>query len=360
VESPSLWTDLVAYFGKGHLWDIVFLGVLGALALAIKLMDWFGARPGGRRRFSSEGQLHPTVLVTDERLEDVAGLGCDANGNLFAAAGERNMILRVTADGALSAFAGDGEEDSADGPAAQARFDGPEDVVVDSENNVYVAEGGSDRIRAIAPDGRVTTLAGGDDGFADGSGAQAQFDGPCGVAVDGSGNVYVADWGNNRVRVVAPDGTVSTLAGSGAEDFADGPAAQAAFNGPNGVAVDAQGNVFVADSGNHRIRRIDRGGVVSTFAGSGKRKSRDGVGVRASFLFPTHVVCRPSGGLLVIEAGCAGIRRVDGDGKVTTLRFAGTAEPVPDGIACTPDGGAVVSDELGQRLLKISKAELDG
>ena len=355
MDPPSLWTDLVGYFGKGHLWDIVFLGVLGAIALAIKLMDWFGARPGGR---GERIKLHPVVLVTDERLEDAMGLGCNSKGNVFAAGGEGNVILRVTAEGKLSTFAGDGEEESADGPAAQARFDGPEDVVVDSENNVYVAEGGSDRIRAIAPDGRVTTIAGGDDGFADGPGAQAQFDGPCGVAVDASGNVYVADWGNNRVRKITPDGTVSTLAGSGAEDFADGPGAQAAFNGPNAVAVDGQGNVFVADSGNNRIRRIDHNGVVSTFAGSGRKKCRDGVGLRASFFFPAHVVCRPAGGLLVIEAGCAGLRRVDGDGKVTTLRFAATIEAVPDGIACTPDGGAVVSDGLGQRLLKISAAEL--
>jgi sugar lactone lactonase YvrE len=357
VDSPSLWTDIVGYFGKGHLWDLVFLGILGVIALAIKLMDWFGGRPGGR----GEGQLHPVELVTSELLEDVAGLGCDAKGNLFVAGGERNMIFRVTADGKLSTYAGDGEEDSADGPAAQARFDGPEDVVVDAEGNVYVAEGGSDRIRAIATDGRVTTVAGGDDGFADGPGAQAQFDGPAGVAVDQEGNVYVADWGNNRVRKITPDGIVSTLAGNGDEAFADGSGGstgQAAFNGPNGVAVDAQGNVFVADSGNHRIRRIARDGVVSTVAGSGKRKTRDGVGAKASFHFPSHVVCRPSGGLLVIESGCAGIRRVDGDGKVTTLRFAGTAEPVPDGLACTPDGGAVVSDELGQRLLKISAAEL--
>ncbi len=354
MDSPSLWTELVGYFGKGHLWDIVFLGVLGALALAIKLMDWFGGRPGGR----GEGQLHPVELVTNELLEDVAGLGCNAQGDLFVAGGERNLIFKVTADGKLSTYAGDGEEDSADGPAAQARFDGPEDVVVDAEGNVYVAEGGSDRIRAIAPDGMVTTIAGGDDGFADGPGAQAQFDGPTGVAVDEDGNVFVADWGNNRVRKIAPDGIVSTLAGNGDKDFVDGPGGQAAFNGPYAVAVDGKGDVYVADSGNNRIRRIGRDGVVSTFAGSGRHKTRDGVGVRASFLFPTDLICRPSGGLLVVEAGCAGVRRVDGDGRVTTLRFAGTTDALPDGITGTPDGGAVVSDGLGQRLLKISASEL--
>jgi sugar lactone lactonase YvrE len=348
--------DIVSYFGKGHLWDVVFLGVLGAVALAIKLMDWFGPRSLG------VGRLHPVVLVTSDLLEDVAGLAFQADGTLIVAGGETNRILRLTPDGKLSPFAGDGEEDSADGPAAQARFDGPEDVAVDGEGNVYVAEGGSDRIRAIAPDGRVTTIAGGDDGFADGPGAQAQFDGPTAVAVDVAGNVFVADWGNSRVRKIAPDGTVSTLAGNGDETFADGPggpAGAASFNAPGGVAVDTHGNVYVADSANHRIRRIGRDGLVTTFAGNGRRKVRDGAATRASFYYPTHVVCRPSGGLLVLDLGCAGLRRVDADGQVTTLRFAGPgADAVPDGLACARDGSAVVSDASQARLLRISADEL--
>jgi sugar lactone lactonase YvrE len=303
------------------------------------------------------------VVVTSELLEDVEGLTADANGDLFVAGGEKNVILKLTPDGKLSTYAGDGEEGSADGPAAQARFDGPGDVAIDAAGNVYVAEGGSDRIRAISSDGRVTTLAGGEDGFADGPGAQAQFDGPGGVSVDRDGNVLVADWGNNRVRKIAPDGTVSTLAGNGGEGFVDGVGGadgQASFSAPSAVAVDAQGNVFVADSENNRIRRIDRDGVVTTFAGSGKRKSRDGVGVRASFYYPTDVVCRPSGGLLVLEAGCYGVRKVDADGRVTTLLFAGaSADSMPEGIACTPDGGAVISDAMNQRIVRIAAADLD-
>jgi sugar lactone lactonase YvrE len=238
----------------------------------------------------------------------------------------------------------------------------PDDVAVDSQGNVYVSEGGSDRIRAISRDGEVTTLAGGDDGFVDGPGAQAQFDAPAGVAVDREGNVYVADWGNDRVRKISPNGTVSTLAGNGDEGFADGtggPTGQAAFNGPSAVAVDAQGNVYVADSENNRIRRIDRDGVVTTFAGSGKRKSRDGVGLRASFHHPTDVACRPAGGLLVLEAGCFGIRRVDADGRVTTLLFE-ASDWMPEMIVCTPDGGAVLSDAMNHRIVKISAVDLDG
>jgi len=134
--------DLVTYFGKGHLWDLVFLGVLGVVALAIKLMDWFGPRGGTGR------VIRPVPLVDSDLLEDVAGLAFDPQGKLVIAGGETNRILLFAA-GKLAIHAGDGEEDSADGPATEARFDGPGDVAVDVDGNIYVAEGGSDRIRAI-------------------------------------------------------------------------------------------------------------------------------------------------------------------------------------------------------------------
>jgi len=151
-----------------------------------------------------------------------------------------------------------------------AQFYSPYGVAVDSTGNVYVADSGNQRIRKVTPGGVVITLAGwGTLGFADGTGAAAQFNNPNGVAVDSTGNVYIGDTGNQRIRKVTPGGVVSTLAGSGVMGFADGTGAAAKFNYPKGVAVDSTGNVYVADSGNQRIRKVTPGGVVSTLAGSG-------------------------------------------------------------------------------------------
>jgi sugar lactone lactonase YvrE len=145
----------------------------------------------------------------------------------------------------------------ADGPAAEARFQGPRSVAVDGAGNLYVADTGNHCIRVISPAGQVTTLAGAPEpGYVDGQGAQARFSFPAGVAVDAEGNLYVADTANHRIRMITPDGAVTTLAGSGEPGYADGPAGEAQFRAPEGVAVDADGNLIVADTGNHRIRKI--------------------------------------------------------------------------------------------------------
>jgi secreted PhoX family phosphatase len=136
----------------------------------------------------------------------------------------------------------------------------------------------------------VTTLAGsGTSGYADGNGTSASFSFPSGVAVDGSGNVYVADSGNNRIRKITPSGIVTTLAGSGTSGYADGNGTSASFNSPSGVAVDGSGNVYVADWGNNRIRKITPSGIVTTLAGSGSFGSTDGPGNSARFHYPSSL-----------------------------------------------------------------------
>ena len=176
---------------------------------------------------------------------------------------------------------------SADGTGSAARFSSPEGVAVDSAGNVYVADTGNNTIRKVTPGGVVTTLAGlaGSWGSADGTGSAARFDNPYGVAVDSAGNVYVADCYNCTIRKVTPGGVVTTLAGlAGSYGSADGTGSAARFYGPQGVAVDSAGNVYVADTWNHTIRKVTPGGVVTTLAGlAGSYGSADGTGSAARF-----------------------------------------------------------------------------
>src|SRR6195952_5062405 len=163
----------------------------------------------------------------------------------------------------VTPLAGDGRVGWRDGAAAQAQFADAYGLALAPHGTLYVSDAGdSDRIRAVSAGGVVTTLAGGAEGFQDGQGAAARFDTPSGLALDATGNLYVADTGNHAIRKVTPDGVVTTLAGTGAPGWRDGPGAQAQFDGPMGVAIDAAGRVIVADAYNDRIRAIAPDGQV--------------------------------------------------------------------------------------------------
>ncbi len=236
--------------------------------------------------------------------------------------------------GVVSTLAGSGTGGFADGAGAQAQFYNPGGVAVDGAGNLYVADGTNHRIRKVSPAGVVSTLAGsGTGGFADGAGAQAQFYYPGGVAVDGAGNVYVADGSNHRIRKVTAAGVVSTLAGSGSGGFADGAGAQAQFYDPTGVAVDGAGTVYVADRDNNRIRKVTAAGAVSTLAGSGTAGFADGAGALAKFTFPVDVAVDKAGSIFVADGACGRfdygnwdnfrIRKVTASGVVSTLAGSG-------------------------------------
>lgn len=228
---------------------------------------------------------------TAAQFSDPLGIAVDANGNVYVADGRNNRIRKITPSGVVTTVAGSGVQGCADGTGTAAQFSYPTGITVDSSGNLYVTDVlNCDGIRKITPAGVVTRLAGGTRGYADGTGAAAQFNQPYGIAVDAAGNVYVADNNNNNVRKVTPSGVVTTIAGSTSTTYgyADGTGTSALFNFPCGIAVDSSGTLYVADSGNARIRKITSGGVVTTIAGSGTQGYADGVGTSAQFQFPAN------------------------------------------------------------------------
>jgi sugar lactone lactonase YvrE len=263
---------------------------------------------------------------------------------------------------ALALLAGDmGSSGNVDGVRAAARFAGPGDMAIDGAGDIYVADFSNHKIRKITPEGAVTTLAGtGARGSADGIGTAAGFFLPAGVATDGAGNVYVADTHNNTIRkiVLAPEGVVTTLAGGvGSPGSDDGTGTAARFAFPQGMATDRAGNIYVADNENHTVRKITPEGVVTTF-----------VGVAAHLILPSSVATDSADNVYVTSAGDHTIRKVTPTGVVTTLAgtagFSGSADGTgvaasfnfPSGVAVDGAGNVYVADTGNHTIRKITPA----
>ena len=266
------------------------------------------------------------------------GVAFDGQGNVYVADTFNNRIQVIAPSGDTTTFAGGtdtgGDADGTGGPAGTARFSGPTGVAVDGQGNVYVADSNNHRIRVIAPNGDTTTLAGnGSQGYQDGTGGRngtAMFVNPAGLAVDSQGNVYVADVSLQRIRVVAPNGDTTTLAGNGTQGFVDGTGGAngtAEFSAPWGVALDSRGNLYVADRDNERIRRVSPSGATSTFAGNGTQGYVDGTGGAngtTEFGYPYGVAVDAQGNVLVAEADNDRIRVISPSGDTSTLAGNGT------------------------------------
>ena len=228
------------------------------------------------------------------------------------------------------------------GDGSPTTLSDPFGVVIGEDGTVYFADAGnSNLIRKISPEGVVTTFAGGSEGFADGAGTQASFNTPSGLAIDTEGNLYVADTGNNRIRKITVEGIVTTVAGDGNAGYADGPAAQARFNGPISVALDKQTNLYVADTYNDRIRKISTDGQVTTIA------------TTALFDTPCGLVVASDGSVIVADTGNRQLRKITPDGNVSTVTV-NTDLSRPLGLAITHDNFLYVTDLDRSNLIQVA------
>lgn len=312
------------------------------------------------------------------RLNGPTGLAVDSAGNVYFVEGSIGSgsgltsgdfrVWKLGTDGFLNVIAGDGQESySGDGgPAAIAQVNAPAGMAVDSKGNVYFADTDNNRIRMISRNGTVTTVAGfGEAGYAgDGERATAALlNHPMGVAVDAYGDIFIADTGNSRIRQIDVTGTITTVAGNGnAGLFGDGgDALHAAIHAPRSVAVDPAGNLYIADTLDNRIRIVTTDGIINTFAGKGKGFGGDGgAAVDALFNFPSSVALDGSGNVYVADQGNSRVRKISTSGTITTVAGADNGLP-GDGIQATsaqlgsPQGVAV--DQAGN--LYISDGSLN-
>ena len=273
-------------------------------------------------------------------------LAVDGSGNLYVADPRNHRIRRIDAEGVITTIAGTGERGFGGdgGPATEAQFDYPTGLAVDGSGNLYVADPRNHRIRRIDAEGVITTIAGtGERGFGGDGGpaTEAQLNFSWQLALDGSGNLFVADYGNHRIRRIDAEGVITTIAGTGERGFGGdgGPATEAQLNFPEGLAVDGSGNLYVADSLNYRIRRIDAEGVITTIAGTGGRgfSGDGGPAAEAQFAYPSGLALDGSGNLYVAVPSNHRIRRIDAEGVITTI--AGSGPPAVFNGGYSGDGG---------------------
>ena len=305
--------------------------------------------------------------TTSALFSTPAAIVSDSGGNLYVADSQNHAIRKIGTNGWVSTFVGDGgTAGSGDGSGTQAKFDTPAGIAIDLAGNLFVSDTGNHTIREITAAGVVTTIAGmaGQSGFTNGIGTNARFNSPLGMVVATNGTIYVADCGNHLIRAISPDGAVTALAGN-PETWGsnDGAGSSARFSGPVGLALDNQGNLFVSDSNNHTIRKITPGGIVATWAGVPEVDGcMDGDRLTARFSKPAELALDKGGNLFVADSFNHVIRKISSDGKVTTVTgvagFPGSADGIngqarlfnPYGLAILPDGALVVADAYNELI----------
>jgi sugar lactone lactonase YvrE len=334
--------------------------LLGFLALAT-LGSCSGGGEGGTSTqwtvstFAGTGQYGSADgTVSTASFANPLSVATDPSGTVFVADSFNHKIRKIANDGTVTTLAGSGVIGSADGAGQSASFNYPTGIATDARGNIYVADSGNFKVRVVSPAGNVTSLAGsGSIGSVDATGTSASFSNLGGLALDAAGNVYVADTGNNTIRKITQSGNVTTIAGTGAVGASNGSALSATFFGLSGIAVDSSGTVYIADSGNGLVRKLSPNGDVSTFAGSGVQAVTDGTGLAASFASPLGLGVDSRGNTFVVDFGR--VRMITPDGVVSTVAGSlpfGSSDGVgeaasfsgPTSIAVGPDNRMYVGD----------------
>ena len=321
----------------------------------------------GTASWGAGGDGGPAVSA---QLSAPRGLAVDQAGNLFIADTANNKIRMITPAGIISTVAGNGVAGfSGDGgPAASAQLNSPVAVAVDGSGNIFISDRFNNRIRVVNSAGIITTMAGSTAGFSGDGGpaASAQLANPLGVAVDHSGSLFITDGGNNRIRVVNTAGIISSFAGNGTAGFSGdgGPAASAQLTSPVDVTVDGSGNVFIADRGNYRIRQVDPAGVITSVAG---RIDDGGPAAFAQLYYPNTVAVDAAGNVFIADTDIHRIRKINTTGVITTVAgngsggFSGDGGPAtsaqlyfPAAIAVDAAGNLFIADTRNGRVRKVT------
>ena len=298
------------------------------------------------------------------QFNDPSGICIDSQGNIFITDTDNNRIRKIEPSGNhnVTTIAGSGVEGYADGTGTNAVFAAPDDICIDSQGNLYVTDFWNYKIRKITPAGVVTTFAGTTSGFADGAANIAKFSYLEGICIDVQGNLFVADGGNNRIRKITPTGIVSTVAGS-TSGYQDGLGTSAKFDYPSGICVDSNNNLFICEAFGQKIRKINSLGIVSTIAGNGSPGYADGQGTAAQFNMATGICIDALGNLFVADSFNDRIRKITQLGYVTTYTgfTSGYADGSlseaqfnnPYGISIDSIGNIYVAEKDNDKIRKI-------
>ncbi|MFE0062741.1 hypothetical protein [Streptomyces sp. NPDC059003] len=310
------------------------------------------------------------------RVSNPHGVAVDKKGNLYIADSNNHRVRKVTPNGTITTIAGTGQRGyiSDGGPAVATSLNYPLGVAVDDAGNVYIGDAHNHRVRKVTPDGRITTVAGnGTAGYvSDGGPAIATpLHYPWGVAVDKAGNLYIGDRHNHRVRKVTPNGNITTVAGNGTAGYVSdgGPAIATRLHYPAGVAVDGEGNLYIADGHNQRIRKVTPNGLITTVAGNGTGGyvSDGGPALATRLYYPYGVTVDEGGSLYIADHSNHRIRKVTADGLITTVAGTGTGGYVDDGgpamttrlyhpvgVALDRAGNLYIADLSNQRVRGVT------
>jgi sugar lactone lactonase YvrE len=281
-----------------------------------------GSTSGGTTSGAVDAGPIVSTFTANGDFDIPGGIAIDADGNLYVTDLHADLIRKVDPSGGVSTVAGNGNPGCVNGSASQAEFNEPWGVAVDAYGNLYVADSKNNRIRLVDDGGNVSTLAGnGDAGFSDGDAGTAAFDRPVMVALDDVGNVFVADANNRRIREIEVGGLVITFAGNGINGGINGLAADAEFTNPFGLAIDSLGNMYVSDGTEREISN----GNVSPFSGGNSPGFINGNAAMSALNNPKGLAIDPTGNLIVADTGNNAIRRIDPAGNVTTIAGNGDA-----------------------------------